>query len=645
MKTCNLYKVLFCLLCFLTALAAFGQEKFLVGSGSVSIEPDSTTFSLPLAGYGAPREGRFTIEWQYQQGFKDLKYLAAAGDRLYAVSSAGKLLAGDPRGSTVFWKIIGDASEIKGLTGSVHQLFAITTDNQIKTFDLKKQKGWLKIGAAENLRAITLMQGKLYAATAANTLMQGSVLGKKISWKTIGTANDIITLANDGNKIYGADALQTLYSVRPEAPKTWLKIGAANGLAWAIKLKQVLVYKKRIWALSDEDKFYIGVHNTDHSLFARSLAVKSKDKTVVVVTLDLTGFDYSLGKAVKDIIFKKHKIPQSAILINASHTHFAPVSQWFPTFGEHGQIPDSLYFNKVLKEGILKSIEMALGHMTPSAIYFGRGNTNIGHNRSSENGETPYDNTVDVLKIEDARQKMNSLLFLTGCHPVFKNEGKEGVTISANFPGVSRKILEEKTGSKTALFIQGCAGDINPRDDDHRKTGSDLANDVLKILGHDMSRLKGGVAYTMDTISIAANPWSREKVLAFKEGAVKEPGNVYAEKNVRWADMMLNYYAHHTMPKTMPVYVQTISIGNWKLVGLSREVVTEYGPAIRAIWPDKLVSVVGYCNDVPSYLPVARHIQAETYEGVDSFFWNAQPSLFPFDIFDQVIEGIKKIKN
>jgi hypothetical protein len=645
MKTYYLHKILFCLLCFLMTSAAFGQGNFLVGSGNVSIDPDSTTFSLPLAGYGAPREGRFTIEWQYQRGFKDLKYLAAAGDKLYAVSSAGKLLSGDPKGRTISWKIIGDANDVKGLTGSAHQLIAITTDNQIKAFDLKKQKGWLKLGRAENLRAITLMQGKLYVATAANTLMQGSFLGKKISWKTIGPTSEIITLTNDGNKIYGVDAAQTLYSIKPGTSQTWLKIGLIHGSTWTIKLKQVLVYKKRLWALGDDDKFYIGIHNTDHNLSARSLAVKSKDKTVIVVTLDLTGFDYSLGKAVKDIIFKKRKIPQSAIIINASHTHFAPVSQWFPTFGEHGQTPDSIYFNHVLKKAIVRSIEMALDHMVPASIYFGRGSTNIGHNRSSANGETPYDNTVDVLKVENGHRKITNLLFLTGCHPVFKNEGKEGVAVSANFPGVSRKILEEKTGSKTALFIQGCAGDINPRDDDHRKTGADLGNDVLKILDHDMSQLKGGVAYTMDTISIAANPWSREKVLAFKEEALKEPGNVYAEKNVRWANMMLNYYLRDAMPKTMPVYVQTITIGNWKLVGLSREVVTEYGPAIRAIWPDKLVSVAGYCNDVPSYLPVARHIQTETYEGVDSFFWNAQPSLFPVDIFDRIIEGIKKIKN
>ena len=109
--------------------------------------------------------------------------------------------------------------------------------------------------------------------------------------------------------------------------------------------------------------------------------------------------------------------------------------------------------------------------------------------------------------------------------------------------------------------------------------------------------------------------------------------------------MMLNYYAHNAVPATMPVYVQTITIGDWKLVGLSREVVTEYGPAIRAIWPDQYVTVAGYCNDVPGYLPAARHIRDKTYEGVDSFFWNAQPSLFPLDIFDRVIEGIRKIKN
>ena len=40
---------------------------------------------------------------------------------------------------------------------------------------------------------------------------------------------------------------------------------------------------------------------------------------------------------------------------------------------------------------------------------------------------------------------------------------------------------------------------------------------------------------------------------------------------------MLKYYAEGSMPNTLPVYVHTINIGNWKLVGFSRETTTSYG--------------------------------------------------------------------
>lgn len=646
MKLDYLHKpFLFLIFSFFLMSIVRGQGTLLTGSAKVNIDPDSSVFSLPLAGYGAPREGRFSIEWKFKQDIQGLKLITAAGNKLYAVSADGSLLVTNTTVPEITWKNAGAAKDIISITGFNNKLYAVNTANEIIVLDVNKKKSWQKLGAAANATVITILHGKLYAATSANELLEGNIQHGWIAWTKIGEANQILTLINDGNKIYGTDANNTLYSLKPGGNKTWLKIGVNNSTTYNIKIKQLLVFNKRLFALSDNDKFFIAIHNTDNSLSARALAIKSKNKTVVIVTLDLTGFDHSLGEEVKDVIFKKRHIPQSAIMINASHTHFAPVTQWFPTFGEHGQIPDSIYFNKILKKGIIKAIEAALDHMEPSTLYFGRGKTNIGHNRSSPDGETPYDGTLDVMKFENSRHKISSLLFLAGCHPVFRNEGKEGVTLSANFPGVSRNILEEKIGSGNALFVQGCAGDINPRDEDHTKTGTVLANDVLKVLDGNMPQIKGDISYTLDTISIPTNPWSKEKIVDFKTENLKEPGNVYAEKNVRWANLMLGYYEHDAVPKIMPIYVQTITIGNWKFVGLSREVVTEYGPAIRALWPDKYVSVAGYCNDVPSYLPTGRHIKAETYEGVDSFFWNAQPSLFPVDIFDKVMQGIKKIKN
>jgi hypothetical protein len=130
--------------------------------------------------------------------------------------------------------------------------------------------------------------------------------------------------------------------------------------------------------------------------------------------------------------------------------------------------------------------------------------------------------------------------------------------------------------------------------------------------------------------------------MEFRNRNSGKEGDVYAEKNVRWADMMLQSYRANTLPASMPVYIQTINIGQWKLVGLSREAVTGYSIGIKKLWPGTLVSVAGYCNDVSSYLPTQRHIREGVYEGMDSFFWYGQPAVFPESVYDDILEKIKQ---
>ena len=130
----------------------------------------------------------------------------------------------------------------------------------------------------------------------------------------------------------------------------------------------------------------------------------------------------------------------------------------------------------------------------------------------------------------------------------------------------------------------------------------------------------------------------------FKEDNQNKNDDLEAVRNVRWADLMLNRYQNNQVLDYLPEYIQTIDIGNWRLVALSREVVNEYGPAIRKIWPDKMVSVAGYSNDVASYLPKEWHVVMETYEGYGSFLWYGQPGMPPINIFDQVMDKIKTFK-
>ena len=204
------------------------------------------------------------------------------------------------------------------------------------------------------------------------------------------------------------------------------------------------------------------------------MAIKSGEKTVVIVNVDVCGLNDTFTGLVKKEIYEKNHIPASAVFINSSHTHFAPVSQNWLTWQEPNQRPDSIYLYSTVRNGILNAVDNALKSMAPAELYFGRGTTDIGYNRSLKDHPELYDSAVDVLRLIILKRNTESYLFMAACHPVFSTAGKLHYTISANYPGVARKLVEERTGTSNSLFLQGTAGDINPKDNGEYITGEKL---------------------------------------------------------------------------------------------------------------------------------------------------------------------------
>ncbi|MDR6781652.1 hypothetical protein ABIE26_001860 [Pedobacter africanus] len=461
------------------------------------------------------------------------------------------------------------------------------------------------------------------------------------NWQKQAEQEKIISITRYKGRLFGLttnDELMRLELRQDNAD--WVKIAKFNGLSYNIHLKAIAISKGRLYGLDNDNVVFEARHKTEGELSVRAVAVSTERQTVVIVGADVCGFNHNFITSVKAAVAKKHKIPASAILINASHTHFAPSTQDWTTWGSH-QLPDSVYLNTVLKPAMIGVIENAIRNRKPALLSFGRGKTEIGKNRSLEGAVVPYDNDVDVLQIERKKDHHKTVVFLTGCHPVFKNEGIESFTISPNYPGVTKSLLEKEAGITEAIFVQGCGGDINPVTLDHKKTGNDLAEDIKDILNRPMEQLSGEISFYLDSLNFPVKPWTEERILAFRKESDNGKEDVNAEKDVRWADLMLARYKNDKMPVKMPVYIQTINIGNWKLLGLSREAVTDYSLGIKNIWPGKLVSVAGYCNDVSSYLPTSRHIQAGSYEGLGSFFWYGQPAVFPMDVYEKIIDQIK----
>jgi hypothetical protein len=623
----------------------YSQNTYLVGTSQVSIEPGNDLVSLSLGGYAAPWEGRFTLQWIRKDPVSETIALTGAGDKLYMVSDHNLCYA-DPSENILQWQKVGNADQIIALAGSANKLFAVTQRGELSVCELKRKVSkWEKIGFSKGAASALAVSGKqLYVANKDGSLWVADSSGRELEWSKIEplnlknivsmTANDrnLFALTNDG-VIFRCEVL------KPD--RKWIKIAYRNGISVKENIRHIAIAARRLYGVGDDNMLYESEHRTDGDLSARAIAIKDGNMTAVIVSVDLVGLNDKFIGLVKEEIAKTKGIPSSALFLNISHTHFAPVTQCWQTWQEHNQSPDSIYLYSTVKNGILTAVSEAMENMRPATLSFGRGKTNIGYNRSLDDHPDLYDDDVDVIKVKYVGEDRESYLFMAACHPVFSTSGKLHYTVSANYPGVARNLIEKRTGTSHSMFLQGTAGDINPRDNGEYITGEKLANEVIAVLDRPMNSVSGPISFFLDTINIPVSVKTRDEILAFKLKNSNKPGDIEAERNLNWCDLMLKHYDQNDMPTSLPVYVQTINLGNWKLIGFSRETTSEYSVRAKEFWPGQMVSVAGYTNDVSSYLPTQMHIRKQNYEGLGSFFWYGMPNTFPTTVDHTIFSFIK----
>lgn len=620
----------------------YSQSSYLIGTSQASIEPYQSLISLHLAGYGSPRDGRFTLQWINKGAVPEVTAMGGLSDKLYIVSKSD-LLWMNPSVNNSAWKKAGKAENIRSIAGFTGKLYAVNNNGELLETKVQGGVKWKKIGSVDNsVTAFAASDKKLFTTNGNGSLWSADLSGKSIEWLKSKTVDSIVSLAANKGKLYALTNCGVIYQCEPEGKDhKWLKIAYRNGETITEDIKHITVISDRLFGVSKENFLYLGEHRSDGNLSARAMALRSGEKTVVIINVDVCGLNDTFTGMVKQDINKKNHLPASAVFINSSHTHFAPVSQNWLTWQEPNQRPDSIYLYQNVRNGILDAVDNALKTMAPAELFFGRGKTDIGSNRHHPE---LYDSDVDVIKVNYTDKNTASYLFLTACHPELSTAGKLHYTISANFPGVARKLVEERTGTSNSLFLQGTAGDINPKDNDEYISGEKLANEVIAVLNRPMTKIDGPVSFYLDTINIPIIPWTKDEILVFRVQNIDKPCNIDAEKNVKWCDLMLKYYSEGTIPPTLPVYVHTINIGNWKLVGFSRETTAGYSLGVKNLWPDKLISVAGYTNDVSSYLPTHMHIEDRGYVGLDSFFWYGMPNVFPITVDKTILGTIKSLE-
>lgn len=389
-----------------------------------------------------------------------------------------------------------------------------------------------------------------------------------------------------------------------------------------------------------------------HDLYAKALALEDTEgNRVLLVTTDLLGIPTALSNRIRDRIGQAYGLDRSAILLNSSHTHSAPVLEGalldiYPLNEERMQ-PIHRY-TAILEDQIVDLAGRALDRLAPASVSSANGTARFQVNRRNNDAETlhlqtdlngPIDHAVPVIKVTSPNGELQAIAFGYACHPTVL----DGYEWSGDYPGYAQIELEKLYPGTTALFFQGAGADQNPLP--RRETrlaiqyGKTLAASVEAVVSGDMKELSPTLSHAYSEVE-----------LPLRETASREYLEQLADESLeyiqRWAKRILKEMDEgKEFARSYPYPVQSWMIGEQPVFSLGGELTVGYANKLKQMYgPD--IFVMGYSNDVTGYIPTTRILKEGGYEGHSSHKVYGLPAPWTPDtetmIFQQLIQVAKK---
>lgn len=332
-------------------------------------------------------------------------------------------------------------------------------------------------------------------------------------------------------------------------------------------------------------------------LRAGVLVLDDGETKAAIVTLDTIGAWDEMVVLARERIENLTGIPAANIMVTASHNHSGP---GFDAESDWGK-------SLIDKLGI--AAKEATGTQRPVTIGYGEDRIGFGINRRKVidgravvrlNPDGLNDQRVKVLRFDDGKSLTPLAVVMHAvCHPCFFTWGDKGSLpypkgypkLSADFPGEAQSFVEMCYGGKTsAMFLQGCAGDIRPNlpgypyrcadEADIQWAGRDLGSAVVRSLAREVTRerlVERGSYYAI-------------RVASTKVSLPGKTGRIEAE-------------------------LQAMKIGPYLLLTMPGEPMVEYGFKLENAIEDRAIPIiVGYANGNIGYIATETAYEVGGYE-------------------------------
>ena len=384
------------------------------------------------------------------------------------------------------------------------------------------------------------------------------------------------------------------------------------------------------------------------NLYLNAVAIGNGDETLVLMAIDYIGIKLEYNIKIRKLITQRTGVPADHIMIAALHQHTAPcianpesrltalrddtfVDVLFRKFADAAQMAIDDMKDAEMSTAdaeVAEPIAFVRRYFTADGEVQTNPNTDV-YTLSHRCAEA--DNTMRLVRLH--REGANDIAIVNfSTHP----DVVSGEYISADWPGFTRKYVEEDIPGVSALFFTGCQGDSNHYDYFKPKTAR-LKNvdryTHAKFMGRTVA---DAVCAMLDKTSAADGDaiFAHHTVLYNKtntEGA--EEYDKYKAWQEDHAAGRLGYHPHitelayasrivrlRTAPVFHPVPLTVMGVGSVAFVGFGGEAFTAYGAAMRALAPEKFVVCAVCANGYEGYFPTEEAFAQGGYEAKSSLF-------------------------
>ena len=380
-------------------------------------------------------------------------------------------------------------------------------------------------------------------------------------------------------------------------------------------------------------------------LFATALVLDDGAKRIGIIAIDIVGADMAQDAALRDAISKATGIEPKNLLIASSHTHAGPAIGVLRECGE----PDEACVRRLWAQ-IVAVAKEASEKLADARLSYARAESELAWNRrnwvveakvqQSPTSGVITDPEVGGLLIEIDGQKP-VMLFNYACHGVVM--GGENLEISADWIGAARDALESSGSIGTAIFLQGCCGNINPRYrgtfEEVKHAGESVAKPLLDALAKAKPIENPKIKIAWKTVDLPYMPLpeeeSLEQEISFRRGEIEKAQAegaplVYGQVHkamLGWAQDALKMVTEGG-PESVAIGLQAISIDGVVLATLPGEAFCEYGLEFRKMTKSSVIPV-GYANGNIGYIPTAEAYKEGGYEVNDAIKYYAVKMIAP----------------